>query len=76
MFARLVILVCLLTAPAVMLAEEYLPPGYGAGSSVEGTGFDVGVGYTEIDDDIYVTLSPVIELPFLLDIKLGLQIPL
>lgn len=75
MFARLVILAFLAAAPAVF-AEEYLPPGYGAGASVEGTGFDVGVGYTEIDDDIYVTLSPVIELPFLFDIKLGLQIPL
>ena len=77
MFARIFILACLaLAMPAAVSAQAYLPPGYGAGASVEGTGFDMGVGYTEIDDDIYVTLTPIIELPFFFDIKLGLQIPL
>ena len=53
----------------------YLPPGYGSGQNVEGVGWSFDFGTKEIDNDYYITLNPLIELP-LGKLMVGLQIPL
>ncbi len=77
---RIIIIAVLALGPAALFSQSssplYTPPGYGAGQSIQGMGFGMDVGYEEIDDDIYATLTPLLELPFLFDIKIGVQIPL
>ncbi|HNL68372.1 MAG TPA: hypothetical protein PKK76_07595, partial [Leptospiraceae bacterium] len=75
---RVIILIAFaaLAAPSALFAQLYTPPGYGAGQSVQGMGFGLDLGYETVDDDIYVTVAPLLELPFFFDIKLGVQIPL
>ena len=59
------------------LAAEpvYTPAGYGSGESLESVGWGVGTGYSTINDDIYITVSPTFELPLLM-FRVGLQVPL
>ncbi len=61
-----------------LAAQKYLPPGYGASSNIEGTGWGFDAGYQEIDGDYYITLEPTIEMPFPFwpKLRFGLQIPL
>ena len=56
-------------------AEIYKPPGYGTGSNVEGNSFGLDMGIKSINEDYYVTISPLFELPFF-GFRIGLQIPL
>ena len=57
-------------------AEKYLPPGYGSGVNVEGVGWDFDAGYKQVGEDYYITLKPLVELPFFLGMRIGLQVPL
>ncbi len=66
---------CAVLWPAGLAAQVYQPPGYGSGENIEGSGFGLGTGYQEINDDIYITITPLIEFP-LGKFRVGLQIPL
>lgn len=60
---------------AAQTGAVYQPASYGSGQNIEGTGFGLSTSYTEVNDDIYITLTPLIEFP-LGKLKVGLQIPL
>ncbi|MCR9144100.1 MAG: hypothetical protein NXI24_17765 [bacterium] len=53
----------------------YEPASYASGQNIEGSGFGISSGYTEVNNDIYITITPLVEFP-LGKIKIGLQIPL
>jgi hypothetical protein len=58
-----------------LAAQVYQPANYASGQNIEGNGFGLSTGYSEINDDIYLTITPLIELP-LGKLRIGLQIPL
>lgn len=64
----------MLCITGTLAAQTYTPPGYGLGSS-SSSDWGASLGYTEIEGDYYVTISPSIEFP-LGDFKVGLKIPL
>ncbi len=56
-------------------SEIYKPPGYSLGANLEGSAYHLDFGFKTIDNDYYVTISPILELPFF-GFRIGLQIPL
>ncbi|MCB1174644.1 MAG: hypothetical protein KDK39_13830 [Leptospiraceae bacterium] len=54
-------------------AQAYVPPGYGSGSGTSSS-FGLDMALQEYGDDIYITLTPLFELP-VGGFKIGLQIP-
>jgi hypothetical protein len=54
-------------------AEIYKPPGYG--TNIEGNSLGLDTGIKSINEDYYVTITPIFELPFFV-FRIGLQIPL
>jgi len=80
-FLAVGILAAAVLVPGTIFAQAtnqplYLPSGYGMGQNAEGTGFNVSTGYTKVGNSYYLNVSPLIELPFFFDMRLGLQIPL
>lgn len=53
----------------------YQPASYASGQNIEGSGFGLSTSYAEVNNDIYITITPLIEFP-LGKLKVGLQIPL
>lgn len=70
-----------LIAPAPLAAQfstfspYYTPSGYGPGQNLEGTGYGMGFGYKEINNDYYFELTPFVEIP-IGDFAIGIQVPL
>lgn len=56
-------------------SEIYKPPGYSFGANLEGNAYSFDFGLKTIDNDYYVTINPILELPFF-GFRIGLQIPL
>lgn len=73
---QLSIVFAALLLPGAMFAQLYTPPGYGSGATAQGTSLGADIGYKTLNDDVYITFAPLIELPFLFDIKVGVTIPL
>ncbi|MCE9598817.1 MAG: hypothetical protein K8S54_12695, partial [Spirochaetia bacterium] len=73
---QLIIVLAALLLPGAVFAQLYTPPGYGSGANAQGTGLGADIGYKTLNDDVYITFAPLIELPFLFDIKVGVTIPL
>lgn len=54
-------------------ANPYIPPGYDSNSN--NTSYGASLGYSREGDDIYVTITPLLEFP-LGKFKIGMQLPL
>lgn len=71
----------MLAAPIASLSAQsplntvYTPPGYGSGQNLEGLGYGLSTGFTEVNDDYYLKLAPFFELP-IGRFAVGLQVPL
>ncbi len=74
-FYVLVLILIYVVCVNVLHTEIYVPPGYGNGANLQGNNFGIDFGYSKIENDIYITLNPFFELPFL-GFRLGLQVPL
>ncbi|MCB1320956.1 MAG: hypothetical protein KDK34_11925, partial [Leptospiraceae bacterium] len=64
----------LLALPSMLSAQVWVPPGYADGENLESSGWGLSTAYQEVNDDIYITVTPLIELP-LWKFRVGLTVP-
>ena len=65
-----------LISGSVGAEEKYLPPGYGSGQNLEGTGFGFNLGYKKLEEDYYLTVEPILEFSIIKSLRVGIAVPL